>query len=182
MVKYKTQDGMVLTLAEVRAAYPNVSFPASLSDGDCAAFGLVPVFYAPPPAVDPLEVAVEVAPVYDEAKAIWHTGYEVRPRHADIPDGLTKAEQDAAYLAAIAPKSVAEMNKRAFRDLAVGIIGFANWQAAQADPALAEVWDIYAAGNTVARADVLAFLPGFVALGHATQAHADQLLAEWPHA
>ncbi len=88
----------------------------------------------------------------------------------------------AGMILPLPPQPIPEMNKRAFRDLAVSVFGFGNWQAAQADPALAEVWDVYASGVTVSHTDVLAFLPGFVALGHATQEQADQLLEEWTHA
>ncbi len=67
--------------SEIRAAFPNVSFPASMSEDDIASVGLVPFQVVQPPAFDPITHALaELAPEQDEL-GLWRQAWAV----ADLP-------------------------------------------------------------------------------------------------
>jgi hypothetical protein len=78
---------------EIRAAFPNTSFPAFLSDALLAEFNVLPVGQIAPPAVDQLQFkAVELLPVCVDGD--WRQRWDVRP--------LTTQEHTGQFAATLA--------------------------------------------------------------------------------
>jgi hypothetical protein len=87
--------------SEIRAAFPNTSFPVPFQAPD----GYAVVFPTPQPAYDPvIRIVRETSPQFVNAKGIWEQRWEVVPRFTEYTDGQgvvhTVAEQEAAAIAA----------------------------------------------------------------------------------
>lgn len=90
-----------LSERDIRAAFPNTSFPVPFQPPEEYAV----VFPAPQPAYDPvIRVVREAPPEFVAAKGIWEQRWEVVPRFVEYTDeqGVTHtvAEQEAAAIAA----------------------------------------------------------------------------------
>ena len=101
------------TESEIRAAFPNTSFPVPF----VAPEGYAVLFASPQPAHDPITQAVrETTPVLTD-KGHWEQTWEVVPRFAEYTDdeGVTHtvAEQEAAAIAADAEAKAAAAREAA---------------------------------------------------------------------
>lgn len=82
----------------IRAAFPNISFPADMTESDIAFAGLKPVQPTEPPAHDPAtHQAVPAAPVLQGGVWLQQWATEVKPP-APVPDRCHRRQGELALL------------------------------------------------------------------------------------
>jgi hypothetical protein len=101
MAEYRIQEtGEIIT--NLAAAFPNTSLPVVLTQADCDALGIDPVFEGPQPTTTtPYQFTYRDG--VEEIEGKWFTKYSIGPVFTDYTDedGVvhTAAEQELAYKA-----------------------------------------------------------------------------------
>jgi len=90
-------DGSLKTQGEIRQAHPNTSYPKIWTVSTCNDLEIDPVLITPKPvASSDLKIVIRDGVVQDQLSN-WVEAWTEVDRFQDIPDGLTKAEQETAF-------------------------------------------------------------------------------------
>ena len=98
---YNIDEQKSYTLRELKAKHPNVSFSKVISAVTLVKFGYAAVLETPKPTPTSNLYIIQRGGV-ELSDGNYIQKWKEIDRHADIPDGLTKVEQDTAYLAKLA--------------------------------------------------------------------------------
>ena len=98
---------VVKTQGQWRADYPNTSFPAVWSKDTLDYLQLDPVFPSPAATTTAYQISVRDG-VEQDSNGNWVEKYVAQDMFADIEDGETKAEQEAAYQATLDTATAAD--------------------------------------------------------------------------
>lgn len=91
--------------SDIRAAFSNTSFPASITDDDIAFVGLEPLVQSPQPTHDPITHFVrEIAPVLTD-KGHWEQRWETVALEAETAAANQAAKVESAAAAARAQRN-----------------------------------------------------------------------------
>ena len=114
-------DGSLKTQGEIRQAHPNTSYPKIWTVSTCNDLDIDPVLITPKPvASSDLKIVIRDGVIQDQLSNWVEAWTEVDRFHDILPDGPTKAEQDAAYLAQLIVDSrerIQTENKAECKDL-----------------------------------------------------------------
>jgi len=92
-------DGSLKTQGEIRQAHPNTSYPKIWTVSTCNDLDIDPVLITPKPvASSDLKIVIRDGVVQDQLSN-WVEAWTEVDRFRDIPEGLTKAEQETAFRA-----------------------------------------------------------------------------------
>lgn len=94
------ETGVVTTISQFKASYPNTSFPKQITNDILNSYGYDPVLNGAAATVT-APYGVSTRDGVEEINGQWFTRFVAGPIFTDIDGGETAAEQEAAYRARI---------------------------------------------------------------------------------
>lgn len=119
------------TVGELKAANPNTSFAANISDDDLQGYGVYRVYFATQPQITRFQVLEEGTPVFSADDQRWTQIWSVRDMTQEEADALTAGQ--AAFVRADRNAKLAESDWTQVIDSPVDQAAWATYRQALRD-------------------------------------------------
>ena len=111
------ETGVVTTISQFKASYPNTSFPKNITSDILNSYGYDPVLNGPAATVT-APYGVSMRDGVEQINGQWFTKFIAGPVFTDIEGGETAAEQETAYRAGVDAEVAARVRRERNKKLA----------------------------------------------------------------